>query len=274
MTFVKRGPCADCGAVLFTGVDAWYRSYAPRLRRLVGRFATDRGVPQSALDPEDVVHEVFELLQTRLSGVHQPAAWLRRVAERHVARAHGELRHAAGSDLEEQLAGALAERYWSSLARSADLDTIVEYRAVLTAIAALPDRQRAAVYLQRIEGMSHREIAERLGIAVATVGVHAHRGIRSVREMLGDELDRQAAVAAMMLANHLAMAPRWTEWTWCPCWHGLPKERSYVDELLERLREEFARERGPGTNVRNSHASDDLGLGMSSLSRASMAADQ
>ena len=99
MNLDMRWPCPDCGAVMFTGVDAWYRAYAPRLRRLVGGFAADRGVPQSALDREDVVHEVFELLQPRLrrSDVDQNAGWLCRVAERYVARAHGELRRPAAT---------------------------------------------------------------------------------------------------------------------------------------------------------------------------------
>lgn len=238
MKLVMRWPCPDCGAVLFTEVDAWYRAYAPQLRRLVGRFAADRGVPQSALDPEDVVNDVFELLQTRLGhhDVRNPAGWLRKVAERYVARAHGELHRVAVGDPEDHLIGLLASTRWSSLARTADFDTIVEYRAALAAIAALPDRQRAAVYLQRIEGMSHGEIAKRLGIAAATVSVHAHRGVRSVREALGEELDREQAMIQHMRRASMATGPRWAAWTWCPCWRSLPKERSYADELLSLIR--------------------------------------
>jgi hypothetical protein len=105
---------------------------------------------------------------------------------RYVARAHGALGRVADDDADDLLIGSLLleQERWSSLARTADLDTIVEYRAVLDAIAALSDRQRAAVYLQRIQGMSHPEIGELLGIAAATVAVHAHRGVRSVREAL------------------------------------------------------------------------------------------
>jgi RNA polymerase sigma factor (sigma-70 family) len=233
MKLVMPWPCADCGAALFTEVDAWYRAYAPQLRRQVGRFAAERGVPPSALDPEDVVHDAFELLQTRLAhdDVRNPAGWLRKVAERYVARAHGELRRVAGGDAEDHLIESLAAT-WSSLARTADLDTIVEYRAALAAIAALPDRQRAVVYLQRIQGMSHGEIAERLGIAAATVSVHAHRGVRSIREALGEELDLQQAMGEHMRSQGMLLGPRWAAWTWCPCWRSLPKERSYADEVL------------------------------------------
>jgi RNA polymerase sigma factor (sigma-70 family) len=238
MRRVMRRPCPECGAVLFTGVDAWYRAYAPRLRHLVGRFTTDRGVPRAALDPEDVVHDVFELLQVRLDrhNVRQPAGWLRKVAERHVARAHGEMRRVAGGDLDDDLIASQVKVRWSSHARTADLDTVVEYRAALAAIAALPDRQRAAVYLQRIEGMSHGEIAERLGIAAATVSVHAHRGIRSVREALGDELDDAERTMRVFELSNCAGRPlmplRFTEWAWCPCWRSLPIEYDHTDELL------------------------------------------
>ena len=242
MKLVTRWPCSRCGAVLFTGVDAWYRAYAPRLRRLVGRFATDRGIPQSALDPEDVVHDVFELLQTRLDrhDVDQPAGWLRKVAERYVARAHGELHRVAGGDPEDHLIGSLAATRWTSLAPTADLDTIVEYRAALAAIAALPDRQRAAVYLQRIQGMSHGEIAVRLGIAAATVSVHAHRGVHSVREALVEELDRKHVMRDHPPRRNMLKEPRWAAWTWCPCWQSLPKERSYAGEFIAPLKEELA----------------------------------
>ena len=79
---------------------------------------------------------------------------------RRVARAHGGMHRVTGDDPDDHLIGSRATVRWSSGARTPDRDTTVEYRAVLEAIAALPARQRAAVYLHRIQGMTHAEIAE------------------------------------------------------------------------------------------------------------------
>jgi hypothetical protein len=55
-----------------------------------------------------------------------------------------------------------------------------------------------------IQGMSHGEIAKRLGIAAATVSVHAHRGVRSVHEELGQELDRKHPLIEQLLSHGAA----------------------------------------------------------------------
>ena len=56
-----------------------------------------------------------------------------------------------------------------------------ERDAVLTRLATLPAKQRAAVVLHFYEGLPHREIAEIMGCPVGTVRSHLSRGLAVLR---------------------------------------------------------------------------------------------
>jgi len=51
----------------------------------------------------------------------------------------------------------------------------------------LPDAQREAVLLLKVEGLSVLEAAERLGVTSGAVKLRAHRGYRALRTVLGEE---------------------------------------------------------------------------------------
>lgn len=51
-------------------------------------------------------------------------------------------------------------------------------------IAALPERCRQAVVLRKIHGLSHEEIARRLGLSEKTIGAHITHGIVRLRAFL------------------------------------------------------------------------------------------
>ena len=59
-----------------------------------------------------------------------------------------------------------------------------ELRHVREALDDLPPRAREAVVLGRIEGLSGREIAERMGIAECTASEHLSNGIRLLADIL------------------------------------------------------------------------------------------
>jgi DNA-directed RNA polymerase specialized sigma24 family protein len=59
---------------------------------------------------------------------------------------------------------------------------------VRRALAALPARQRAALVLRYFEDLPEAQVADLLGCSVGTVKTHTSRGIRRLRELLGDEL--------------------------------------------------------------------------------------
>jgi RNA polymerase sigma-70 factor (sigma-E family) len=60
--------------------------------------------------------------------------------------------------------------------------------SVRQALGALPARQRAALVLRFFEDLPEAQVADLLGCSVGTVETHTHRGIRRLRELLGDEL--------------------------------------------------------------------------------------
>lgn len=55
------------------------------------------------------------------------------------------------------------------------------------ALEKLPDSQRQAVTLLKIEGLSVAEAAARLGVSPGALKLRAHRGYRALRELLGRE---------------------------------------------------------------------------------------
>jgi RNA polymerase sigma-70 factor, ECF subfamily len=57
---------------------------------------------------------------------------------------------------------------------------------VKSALAALPEEFRMAVYLVDVEGFSYKEVAEIVGVPTGTVMSRLHRGRKLLREALGD----------------------------------------------------------------------------------------
>lgn len=81
-----------------------------------------------------------------------------------------------------------AASHTSNLGRSAEdeaLDQITDID-VKSALAALPEDFRMAVYLADVEGFSYKEIAEIVGVPAGTVMSRLHRGRKLLREALAD----------------------------------------------------------------------------------------
>ena len=64
---------------------------------------------------------------------------------------------------------------------------------VRQALARLPRRQRAVLVLRYCEDLPEAEVARLLGCSVGAVKAHAHRGVRALRGLLGDEFDLAGA---------------------------------------------------------------------------------
>jgi len=64
-----------------------------------------------------------------------------------------------------------------------------ELRRLKHALARLPQRARDVIVMRKIEGLSRREIADRLGIGEATVAEHLTRGVCALTELLHGEFD-------------------------------------------------------------------------------------
>jgi RNA polymerase sigma-70 factor (ECF subfamily) len=131
-----------------------YRCHTPRLFKFIKRILAG-----NEHDAEDVVQETWIRALRRLELFRHDAsffAWLRAIGL-NVAR--GRLRSTSRS-AELGLDGELpAPRPRVNPAEQIDLERALEL---------LPDGYRAVVVLHDVEGMTHREIAEALGIAVGT----------------------------------------------------------------------------------------------------------
>jgi RNA polymerase sigma-70 factor, ECF subfamily len=142
-----------------------YREHAPRLWRSLVAFTGD---PEIA---SDSVAEAFAQVLARGDAVRDPARWVWRAAYR-IASGELKTRRVARAS-SDPLAGTGLE----ATERQADL---------MTALAELPSRQRAAVILHYLADLPNTEIAQALDITTTTVRVHLMQGRRRLRDLLGD----------------------------------------------------------------------------------------
>lgn len=61
-----------------------------------------------------------------------------------------------------------------------------ERRRIEAAFAGLPEGQREAVVMHKLNGLSFAEIGEALGISETAARIRAHRGYEKLRELLGE----------------------------------------------------------------------------------------
>ena len=76
-----------------------------------------------------------------------------------------------------------------------DLFTDEIRHLVARALAALPEQTRRVFLMSRRENLSHREIAERLGITVKGVEFHITKANKQLRALLKDYLPSSCLVA-------------------------------------------------------------------------------
>ncbi len=147
---------------------------APRIHRLALRLLQDRA------EAEDVTQEallrLWRIAPRWVAGGAQPSTWLHRVA---VNLATDRLRRRRGVGLDT-----IDEP--DDPAPSV-VDTMIEgqrLRALDDALALLPERQRVAVVLRHLEGMTNPEIAASMGLGVEAVESLTARGKRRLTELL------------------------------------------------------------------------------------------
>jgi RNA polymerase sigma factor (sigma-70 family) len=135
---------------------------------------------QSEMEAEDVVHDVFVGLPEALRRYREQGAfgtWLRMVTAR-VALAR--LRDHATLDLAQ-----LDERREPAT----PIRDIEGEMSLAAAMRKLAPSLRAVLVLKEIEGFSHAEVAQLLGISVGASEVRLHRAIRALRVALTGQGD-------------------------------------------------------------------------------------
>jgi len=147
---------------------ALYERHTPRLRMLVQRLL---GRDRHELD--DVVQEVWLAASRGMHAYRGDAkfgTWLSAIG---VRIAFNRLPRRLAND--DELSDDIPSPAEGSPATVIDLER---------AIAALPDHQRVVVVLHDVEGYTHEEIAEQLGIAIGTSKATLSRARHALRRVL------------------------------------------------------------------------------------------
>jgi RNA polymerase sigma-70 factor (ECF subfamily) len=184
LALCARAVAGDRGAF-----EQIYRRHAARVYGLCLRLTADR------VEAEGLVQDTFVKAWFCLAGYTGQGhlgGWLGRVAvnlwrDRFRARRRGSL-------LLERLAedpevGGAAGAGGTAAGPAAGQGVVPLLLAVdlERAVARLPRGGRTVYVLHDVEGYTHAEIAELLGVAVGTVKAHLHRARRLLRKMLSEE---------------------------------------------------------------------------------------
>jgi RNA polymerase sigma-70 factor, ECF subfamily len=126
-------------------------------------------------DVEDLVQDVFLSAWRRLESLRDPAAfggWLAMIARNRASDFHR--RSVESVELPDNLAATQA------------IGATSEALHVLKTIRSLPDAYRETLVLRLVEGLTGPEIADRTGLTPASVRVNLHRGMKLLRDRLGE----------------------------------------------------------------------------------------
>jgi RNA polymerase sigma factor (sigma-70 family) len=158
---VVQRPPVTRGRVPELEIERLYREQRDRLWRAVLAFSGDRDLAA------DAVAEAFAQLLRRGEAVRDPLRWVWRATFRIAAGELKERRMMSGSEVPET-AYEMAE----------------PIRELVTALARLSPKQRAAVILHHYAGYPTKEVAEIIGSTTAAVRVHLSAGRRRLRGFL------------------------------------------------------------------------------------------
>jgi len=150
--------------------DAFGRLYDTYSRMVHGILLAR--VPYGEVD--DLVQDVFLVALRKIESLRDANAfgpWLAMITRNRAMDFHRRTRDTA--ELSDDIAGA------NVTAPEA------EATEVLNLIRQLPEAYREPLILRFVEGMTGPEIAERTGLAPASVRVNIHRGMKLLRERLG-----------------------------------------------------------------------------------------
>ncbi len=152
------------------------------LKRFIARFLGNRQ------DIEDVSQEAFlrAFSAERDRKIDRPKSYLYRIAK-HVALSKLTHKSRKITDYIEEIDSSEV----LNKATSAE-DELVARQSLgihCEAVAGLPRQCRRVYLMRKTYGMSHREIADRLGISTSTVEKHLIKGVKQCDEYIRDKMD-------------------------------------------------------------------------------------
>jgi RNA polymerase sigma-70 factor, ECF subfamily len=152
-----------------------YQRYAPMVHGLLLARVTPDHV-------DDLLQEVFLKAMTQITHLREDdhfGGWIAAIARNRAADHYRQTREMQST-----------EDFASSIATRETPGSQAEARIALAAIQALPDAYRETLALRLVEGMTGPEIANRTGLTPESVRVNLHRGMKLLRERLGENQTR------------------------------------------------------------------------------------
>jgi len=171
----------DLGRSIAQSDASAFETLFRRLSERVFRYV--RGMTGSEAAADDVTQDTFARLwshRERLDDVENLTAYIFQIARRQVYNAHRDrrVRRENEAQLRDRELAALPD------APDAEVDTELLQELLDAWIDELPDRQREAITLSRIEGLSHDAIADVMEISPNTVNAHIVRAMKHLRSRL------------------------------------------------------------------------------------------
>lgn len=168
-----------------------YAAVAPRLLGYLMKMARSRALAEDLL--QQTFLKVHNARAAYIRGA-DPVPWIYSIAHRtfidEARRTRRAIVHSAGDDVPEVPAAITGESVDRADEPRADPELTA---ATLAALGALPDAQREAVVLTKLDGKSVAEAAAIAGTTVGAMKVRAHRGYEALRKALGRKGAKGAA---------------------------------------------------------------------------------
>lgn len=168
-------------------VRALLQRAAGRLQQLCGALL-HRGYPRLTRPPlnlqaDELLGAVIERLIKALREVHPGTVrQFFALASQHMRWELNEM----ARRLDEQPAAVELREGFSPAAAGSDTGLTPDSRRMLAAIDDLPEQEREAFDLVRVQGMSQAEAGQVLGVSAATINRRLNRGLQLLLDMLAD----------------------------------------------------------------------------------------
>ena len=161
------------------GDHAAHRAFLTEAAALLRAYFRNRlrGAPE---DAEDLVQETLVALHTRRDSYdpHYPlTAWMYAIARYRLIDHLRRAKHRRHAPLDGIEAGEADPEYEASDAK----------RDVTTLLEKLPEKQRTAIRLVKLEEKSVREASSLTGLSESDIKISIHRGLKTLMRLMGQE---------------------------------------------------------------------------------------